>query len=74
MLAVPLLFLFFRLCADEILEEYRQHQLGPDPTPKLRENVGGHIYRIKKFIAFMAEGKDKLSDFCFLNNTAKIHA
>ncbi|RXN39294.1 LRR and PYD domains-containing 3-like protein [Labeo rohita] len=59
---------------NEILEEYRRHQLGPDPTTKLRENVGCQIYRIKKFIAFMAEGKGKLSDFCFLNETAKLHA
>ncbi|RXN15049.1 hypothetical protein ROHU_028371 [Labeo rohita] len=59
---------------NEILEEYRRHHLGPDPTTKLRENVGCQIYRIKKFIAFMAEGKGKLADFCFLNETAKLHA
>ncbi|RXN21412.1 hypothetical protein ROHU_004691 [Labeo rohita] len=59
---------------NEIVDEYRRHQLGPDPTTKLRENVGCQIYRIKKFIVFMAEGKGKLSDFCFLNETAKLHA
>ncbi|RXN13326.1 ATP-dependent DNA helicase PIF1-like protein [Labeo rohita] len=42
---------------NEILEENRGHNLGPDPTPELRENVGCQICRIKKFIAFMAEGK-----------------
>lgn len=69
MLILSLLFLFCLLCADKILEENRQHQLGPDPTPKLRENIGAQIYRIKKCIAYMSEGKSKLSDFCFLNET-----
>ncbi|RXN16065.1 ATP-dependent DNA helicase PIF1-like protein [Labeo rohita] len=47
---------------NEILEENRGHNLGPDPTPELRENVGCQICRIKKFIAFMAEGKDRSLD------------
>ncbi|XP_073694471.1 uncharacterized protein [Garra rufa] len=58
---------------NELMEGYSRYLLGPDPTRKLRENVGGQIYRIKNFIAYMSEGKGKLSDFCFLNDTAKIH-
>lgn len=61
------------LIADELLEEYRRHQEGPDPSRKLRENVSGKIYRIKKFLAFMAEGKTNLSSLVFLNETARIH-
>ncbi|KAL1249391.1 hypothetical protein QQF64_020396 [Cirrhinus molitorella] len=58
---------------NEIVEGYRRHLLGPEPTRKIKENVGAHVYRIKKCIAYMSEGKSKLADFCFLNETAKIH-
>lgn len=63
----------FSLCIDEVLEQFRHFQEGPDPSRKLRENVGGKIYRIKKFLAFMAEGKSNLSQMVFLNETKKIH-
>ncbi|XP_051949113.1 uncharacterized protein LOC127620061 [Xyrauchen texanus] len=55
-----------------LLEEYRGDQEGPEPNPKLKENVGGKIYRIKNFIAFMAVGHTNLSSLLFLNDTPRI--
>ncbi|XP_051553439.1 uncharacterized protein LOC127440720 isoform X3 [Myxocyprinus asiaticus] len=59
---------------NELLEEYRRQQEGPDPSYKLKENVSGKIYMIKKFIAFMAQGKEKLDNLVFLNKMASIRA
>ncbi|XP_039550555.1 uncharacterized protein LOC120495189 [Pimephales promelas] len=58
---------------NEIVEEYRRHREGPDPGTKLKENVGCQVYRIKKFLAAMARGKQNLADFRFLDDTARIH-
>lgn len=58
---------------NDMLEDYRRFKEGPDASYKLKENVSCQVYRIKKFIAYMSEGKSKLSDFLFLNNKAKIH-
>nr|XP_055062965.1 uncharacterized protein LOC129446029 isoform X1 [Misgurnus anguillicaudatus] len=57
---------------NDFLEEYRKHQEGPNPSRKLKENVGGKIFRIRAFIAFMAAGKSRLSSLEFLNDTDKI--
>ncbi|XP_073729949.1 uncharacterized protein [Misgurnus anguillicaudatus] len=57
---------------NDFLEEYRKHQEGPNPSRKLKENVGGKIYRIRAFIAFMAAGKSRLSSLEFLKDTEKI--
>ncbi|XP_051984259.1 uncharacterized protein LOC127644880 isoform X7 [Xyrauchen texanus] len=59
---------------NELLEEYRRHQEGPDPSNKMKENVSGKIYMIKKFIAFMAQGKEKLDTLIFLNKMARLRA
>ncbi|CAM4574232.1 unnamed protein product [Leuciscus chuanchicus] len=59
---------------DEIVEEYRRHREGPDPGTKLKENVGCQVYCIKKFLAVMSRGKKNLSDFRFLDDTARIHS
>ncbi|XP_056589091.1 uncharacterized protein LOC130409250 [Triplophysa dalaica] len=59
---------------NEVLENLKAFQEGPDPTRKLKENVSGKIYRIKNFLAFMAAGKSNLSNLVFLNETARIHA
>lgn len=36
------------------MEEYQRNHESPDPTPKLRENIGGKIFCIRKFIGYMA--------------------
>ncbi|XP_055027024.2 uncharacterized protein [Misgurnus anguillicaudatus] len=59
-------------CLNVLLNEYRRHQEGPEPTPKLRENVGGKIYRIKNFLSFMAKGRSKLHTLTFLNDMDRI--
>ncbi|KAI7808200.1 hypothetical protein IRJ41_020067 [Triplophysa rosa] len=59
---------------DDVLEKLREFQEGPDPSRKLKENISGKIYRVKKFLAFMAEGKSNLSNMVFLNETRKINS
>lgn len=63
-------FVYFSV--DILLEEYKGHSEGPNPTTKLKENVASKIYRIKKFLAYMAQGESKLGTFLFLDNTQKI--
>ncbi|XP_073730778.1 uncharacterized protein [Misgurnus anguillicaudatus] len=58
---------------NEILEDFRHYQLGPDPSAKLRENISCKVYQIKKFLVVMAEGKANTSNFVFLNKTTRIH-
>ncbi|CAM4574988.1 unnamed protein product [Leuciscus chuanchicus] len=60
--------------SNTIMEEFRVNQLGPDPTSKHTDNVNAKMYRIKKFLRYMAEGKSRLSTLCFLNETSRIHA
>lgn len=45
---------------------------GTEPTPKLRENVGCKIYRIQKFIAYMAKEGGRLQTLEFLDDTERI--
>ncbi|XP_057184636.1 uncharacterized protein LOC130551100 [Triplophysa rosa] len=54
------------------MEQYRRHQEGPDPTPKLRDNVTSNVYRVKKFIAYMAKGGGKLQTLEFLDDTDRM--
>ncbi|CAM4574692.1 unnamed protein product [Leuciscus chuanchicus] len=63
-----------RLALKTIMEEFRVNQLGPDPSSKHKDNVNAKMYRIKKFLQYMAEGKSRLSTLCFLNETSRIHA
>lgn len=60
--------------ADKLLEEYRRHQEGVDPGPKLQNNVSSKVYRIKKFLGYMSEGKTNLGRLIFLNNTGRIRS
>nr|XP_055049547.1 uncharacterized protein LOC129435054 [Misgurnus anguillicaudatus] len=57
---------------NQLLEEYRLHQQGPEPSRKLKENVAGKIYRIRSFIGHMAAGKGRLSTLEFLDNPGMI--
>ncbi|KAA0701564.1 hypothetical protein E1301_Tti023204 [Triplophysa tibetana] len=54
------------------MEQYRAHQEGPDPSTKLRDNVASKVYRIKRFIAYMAQGGGKLQTLDFLNQTERM--
>ncbi|KAK7172422.1 hypothetical protein R3I93_004681 [Phoxinus phoxinus] len=57
-----------------IMEEYKMNQLGPDPSSKHQDNVNAKMFRIRKFLTYMAKGKTQLSTLLFLNETSKIHA
>ncbi|XP_039528819.1 uncharacterized protein LOC120479993 [Pimephales promelas] len=57
-----------------LLEEFRGHQQGADPTPRLVHNVGSKIFRIRNFIGFMAAGHTDLASFGFLNQTARMRS
>ncbi|XP_076852287.1 uncharacterized protein LOC143505579 isoform X2 [Brachyhypopomus gauderio] len=57
---------------NELLEDYQHHQEGPDPSYRLKNNVKSKIYRIKRFIAFMAVGQSHLHEFTFLDNAPRI--
>ncbi|XP_057180265.1 uncharacterized protein LOC130547909 [Triplophysa rosa] len=59
---------------NDVLEKLREFQEGPDPSRKLKENISGKIYRVKTFLAFMAEGKSNLSNMVLVNETRKIHS
>ncbi|XP_057183962.1 uncharacterized protein LOC130550499 isoform X1 [Triplophysa rosa] len=58
--------------ADEVMNEYKSHQEGSDPSAKLKNNVASKIFRIKHFLGYMAEGKSSLANLLFLNDTVKI--
>ncbi|KAI7807084.1 hypothetical protein IRJ41_019463, partial [Triplophysa rosa] len=57
---------------NEVMNEYKSHQEGSDPSAKLKNNVASKIFRIKHFLGYMAEGKSSLANLLFLNDTAKI--
>ncbi|XP_076863981.1 uncharacterized protein LOC143516316 [Brachyhypopomus gauderio] len=57
---------------NEILESYQYHQEGPDPSYRLQNNVKSKIYRIKRFIAYIAVGQSHLHEFTFLDNAPRI--
>ncbi|XP_065096456.1 uncharacterized protein [Paramisgurnus dabryanus] len=59
---------------NELLEEYKRHQEGSDPSAKLLNNVASKIYRIKNFIGYMADGKTNLSSFLFLEDTQRVRS
>lgn len=65
---------FSSLFVDDLLEEYRRHQEGANPGPKLQNNVASKLFRIKKFLGYMAEGKTGLAKLLFLNNTGRIRS
>lgn len=60
--------------ADVLLEEFRGHQEGADPTPRLVNNVGSIVFRIRNFIAFMVAGHTDLSSLGFFNQTARMRS
>lgn len=64
----------FSLFADVLLEEFRGHQLGADPSPRLVNNVGSKLFRIRNFVSFMAVGQPELASLCFLNDTARMRS
>nr|XP_055065242.1 uncharacterized protein LOC129447502 [Misgurnus anguillicaudatus] len=57
---------------NELLESYRRHQEGPAPSRKLKENVSGKVFRIRSFMAHMAEGQGRLQTLAFLDNPERI--
>lgn len=64
-----------RVClsfADDLINEYKAHQEGSDPSANLKNNVASKIFRIRNFLGYMAEGKSGLTSLLFLNDTAKI--
>ncbi|XP_073729960.1 uncharacterized protein [Misgurnus anguillicaudatus] len=57
---------------NELLESYRRHQEGPAPSRKLKENVSGKVFRIRSFVAHMAEGQGRLQTLAFLDDPERI--
>ncbi|KAA0706398.1 hypothetical protein E1301_Tti021724 [Triplophysa tibetana] len=57
---------------DDLVNEYKSHQEGSDPSAKLKNNVASKVFRIKHFLGYMAEGKSTLGNMLFLNDTPKI--
>ncbi|CAM4733354.1 unnamed protein product [Leuciscus chuanchicus] len=57
-----------------LLEEFRGHQEGADPTPRLVNNVGSKVFRIRNFVAYMAAGQTDLASLAFLNQTARMRS
>ncbi|KAG1927358.1 hypothetical protein F2P79_024296 [Pimephales promelas] len=59
---------------NNITEEFRLNQLGPDPSSKHTDDVNAKMYRMNQFLTHMSEGKTRLSTLIFLNETSRIHA
>lgn len=59
-------------CLDELLEDFRRHQEGPEPSMKLKDSVQSQVRQIKKFLGFMAVGKSHLATLEFLDNPSRI--
>ncbi|KAI7790270.1 hypothetical protein IRJ41_009227, partial [Triplophysa rosa] len=57
------------IALNEVMNEYKSHQEGSDPSAKLKK--ASKIFCIKPFLGYMAEGKSSLANL-FLNDTAKI--
>lgn len=66
-------FLCF-LFADQVIEEFRGHHEGTDPSPKLINNVSSKIFRIKNFVAYLSAGQTDLASMTFINNAAKMQS
>ncbi len=67
-----LVLLMYFLFADQLMEEFRGHSVGIDPTPKWINNVSSKIFRIKHFIGFMSAGQTNLASLTFLDNRSKV--
>nr|XP_055065259.1 uncharacterized protein LOC129447519 [Misgurnus anguillicaudatus] len=57
---------------NELLAEFRRHHEGPEPSRKLRDNVTSKIYRIRAFVAYMAEGKSRLATLRFMDDPERM--
>ncbi|XP_073729769.1 uncharacterized protein [Misgurnus anguillicaudatus] len=57
---------------NELLESYRRHQEGLALSGKLKENVSGKVFRIRSFVAHMAEGQARLQTLAFLDDPERI--
>ncbi|KAI7795895.1 hypothetical protein IRJ41_009167 [Triplophysa rosa] len=58
----------------ELIEEYRQHHEGSEPSAKLKNNVSSKVFRIKHFLGYMAEVQSNLASLLFINDTKKIRS
>nr|XP_055063038.1 uncharacterized protein LOC129446112 [Misgurnus anguillicaudatus] len=57
---------------NELLAEFRRHHEGPEPSRKLRDNVTSKVYRIRAFVAYMAEGKSRLATLRFMDDPERM--
>ncbi|XP_073730751.1 uncharacterized protein [Misgurnus anguillicaudatus] len=57
---------------DELLAEFRRHHEGPEPSRKLRDNVTSKIFRIRAFVAYVAEGKSRLATLRFMDDPERM--
>ncbi|KAK1875446.1 dCTP deaminase [Dissostichus eleginoides] len=51
-----------------LLEDFKVLQEGPDPSPKLKNNVQSKLHRIRKFVGWMSRGKTDLGKLQFLGD------
>lgn len=64
----------FSSFADVYLDEYRGHLEGADPSPKLLNNVGSKMFRIRRFLGYMSVGQSNLASLAFINQTKRMRA
>ncbi|XP_073721050.1 uncharacterized protein [Misgurnus anguillicaudatus] len=57
---------------NNLLKAFRRHHEGAEPSRKLRDNVASKIFRVRAFVAHMAEGNIRLATLKFLDDTEKI--
>ncbi|KAK1875451.1 Tanabin [Dissostichus eleginoides] len=57
---------------NSLLEEFKELQEGPDPSPKLQNNVGSKLHRIRHFVAWMSKGKSDLGKLKFLGDLDRL--
>ncbi|XP_073730752.1 uncharacterized protein [Misgurnus anguillicaudatus] len=57
---------------NELLAEFRRHHEGPEPSRKLRDNVTSKIFRIRAFVAYVAEGKSRLATLRFMDDPERM--
>ncbi|XP_073711536.1 uncharacterized protein [Misgurnus anguillicaudatus] len=57
---------------NKLLAEFRRHHEGPEPSRKLRDNVTSKIFRIRAFVAYMAEGKSRLATLRFMDDPERM--
>lgn len=60
--------------AENILERFRAHHAGLNPTVKQEEKAKSKVSRVKSFLLYMGHGHTRLSDWLFLYDLPRIRA